>query len=155
MSFSVSGSFVIVLLGVFIAAGTVYATLWNTGERLADAEADQRDRLDRLQGTSIAVDSVGLISTVDCGVEIVATNEGETTLALNRTDLLLDNAYESGWRTDAELDDETGSTVSSTDLWFPGEQLRINASGLDAAPERVRLVTGPGVADSTGVDLTC
>ena len=151
MGFSVSGSMVLVLLGLFIGLGTFYGSFSNAAEQLADAENDHRQRLDRVQHTDVAIDSVSLLSGVDCGVEITANNTGERRLGLNRTDLLYDNEYRTGWRNGATIGGD-----ADTEIWLPGEQLTITTDDLLVAPDRIKLVTGPGVADTTEVsELTC
>ena len=142
MGFSVSGSLVVVLLGLFVALGAFYGSFSNTVERVTAAERDQLDRLDRVQHTDVAVDSVSLLSGVDCGLEVSVTNTGESKLDLNRTDLLYDNEYRTGWRSGATVEGD-----GSTDVWLPGETVTITTDGLPVAPERIKVVSGPGVAD--------
>jgi len=151
MGFSVSGSMVIVLLGLFIAAGAMYGSLSNTMEAVSDAREDRDDAADRLRHTDVQIDGVTLLSNASCSVAVTATNAGDTDLALNRTDLLFDNEYRAGWQADATVDGDAG-----TDLWLPGESLTVEVTGLVTAPDRIRLVSGPGVADATEVSgLAC
>lgn len=151
MGFSVSGSLVIVLLGLFIAAGAFYGSLSNTMERVSDAREDRDAAAERLRHTDVAIGTVTVLSEADCDVEITANNTGDTDLSVDRTDLLLDNEYRTGWRAGATVDGDGG-----TDLWLPGETLRIELSNLVSAPDRIRLVSGPGVADVAEVSgLAC
>jgi len=151
MGFSVSGSLVIVLLGLFLAVGTFYGSLSNTMEQVSDARDDRNDAAERLRHTDVRIDGVSLLSNASCGVAVTATNIGDTDVALNRTDLLFDNEYRTGWQADATVEND-----AATDLWLPGETLTIEIRSLAIAPDRVRLVSGPGVADVTEVSgLAC
>jgi len=151
MGFSVSGSLVVVMLGLFIAAGTVYGTLSNTMESVSDAREDRDAAADRLRHTDVEIDGASVLSEADCDIEVTATNTGDTELALDRTDFLFDNEYRTGWQANATVDGDNG-----TDLWLPGETLSAEFADLVAAPERIRLVSGPGVADLREVSgLAC
>jgi len=69
---------------------------------------------------------------------ITVENTGSTELAVSDVDVLVDNSYQTGYRTAVEGD-------TTTDLWLPRETLAINAT-VDTAPSGVKIVTGPGVA---------
>jgi flagellar protein FlaF len=142
MGFSVSASFVLILLGVFIAASAVYTTGGNTFERLNDARHDQAENLDAAHKTELNITSVGLTGTNDdCDVSFTVNNTGSTTLSLDETSLLIGNNYQTGWQGDATVD-----TDSATDLWSPGEQLGGERTGL-FSPDAVTVVTKTGVSD--------
>ncbi|WP_436923754.1 flagellin [Halosimplex amylolyticum] len=155
MGFSVSGSMVVVLLGLFIALGAYYGSVSNAMERVTEAREDRTDRFDRVRDTAIEITSISLLSDATCGVEVQVNNTGDTKLLVSDTDLLVDNEYRAQWD-DAVVDGTANGTEPNTELWFPGERLTIEESGLDAAPRSVKVVSGPGVADSQGVSsLSC
>lgn len=142
MGFSVSGSLVLVLLGLFVAAGAVATTGANTMERLAEAQGDRADRVRHVQDAAVDVTAVDLLAGVDCGVEVRANNTGSTTLSLTDTSLVFDDAVLTGWRDGAAVEGN-----ASTSLWAPGEQLVATLDALSTAPDGVTLVTKRGVAD--------
>lgn len=140
MGFGVSGSVVIVLFGLFIALGTFHVSGINTLERLSGAEAEQADHLRHVQESALNISSVTLTDSTNCDVEIAVNNTGSTALALNVTDLLLDNTVETDWEDGATVDGDV-----DTWLWFPGEQLVVTRAGLSAAPDSVSVITKTGI----------
>jgi len=146
MGFSVSGSWVLIFVGTFAAFGSLYSTTANTAEDYADARELQHQHLEEIQGTALSIRSVSLADGVSCGVNVSVENTGETTLDINETDLLYDNEYQVGWQSAAEVDGD-----DSTDIWRPGQTLSINDDDLLEAPDRIKLVAGPGVADTVEV----
>lgn len=151
MGFSVSGSFAIIALAALIAIGTVYPAMANGFESIRDAQrADQDAALER-QNTVINITRAEKDGNT---LEIEATNEGTTALAVSAVDIILDNTYV----THSRIDDDRNSQESvdgdtETELWLPGETYSISISTtvlgtLGVNPvERVKLVTGPGVTD--------
>jgi flagellar protein FlaF len=136
LGFSVSGSAAIVFVGIFLAFSTAYTASANGFERVNDARsAVDEDALEQ-RNTAIAVSN----ATYDNGtLSVTVTNEGATELSVEAVDLLVDNAYR---------DNFTARTVdgnASTDLWFPGERLYLEVS-VPSQPNRIKVVTGPGVA---------
>ncbi|MFB6164984.1 MAG: hypothetical protein ABEJ31_07480 [Haloarculaceae archaeon] len=140
MGFSVSGSFALLTIATVLALGGFYATTANVVERVTGATQAQQTHLRAAQETAIAVGNVTANPT--CGVRFNVTNVGDRRLSLNDTDLLVDGVYRTGWQAGATVDGD-----AATDLWLPGQRLSINVTtGLDAARDRLKLVTGPGVA---------
>jgi len=139
LGFSVSGSAAIVFVGIFLAFSTAYTASANGFERVNDARSAVDDEALERQNTALAVTNV----TYDAGTDtltVEAVNEGTTTLEIGAVDLLVDNAYR---------DNFTALTVAgddSTALWLPGERLRLEVNAT-SRPTRVKLVSGPGVAD--------
>lgn len=154
MGFSVSGSLVVVLLGLFIALSAYYGSVANAMERTNDARSAQQDRFDSVADSGLAITAVDVLSS-PCGVRVRVNNTGSTKFHLNDTDLLLDNDYRTGWEGDAVVEGTTNGTDGWTDLWLPGERLTVEETGLDAAPRSVKVVSGPGVADTEGVTAGC
>jgi flagellar protein FlaF len=150
VGFSVSGTFAIVFAGIFIVGSMLYGTAANNAERLQDATHEQRQQLDAVADTAVNVTDVQLLAG-GCGVAVLVNNTGDSDLLVNDTDLLLDGTYQTGWEASAKVDGD-----ASTDIWLPGEQLNASVDGLAAAPERVKVVTGPGVAGYQQTEaLTC
>lgn len=150
MGFSVSTSFAVIALGTLAALGGVYAATTNGVERVQDATQAQQERIGTVHETAINISTADLLDLglTGCGVELAVNNTGRTELSVNDTDLLVDGRYQTGWEDDATVDGD-----ADTDVWLPGEQLSVNVtSGLaDDRPDRVKVVTGSGVAASRPV----
>lgn len=146
MGFSVSGSAAIIFVAMFIAFGMWHSAVTNGFERVSDAQDAHADSQLERQNTEIVVDSAVLDQDED-QMRVRATNTGATGLSLNETDVLVDSEYETGWRDGADVASRT-----ETYLWAPGEQLEFNVSTTSA--DRVKLVTGPAVANTTEVSTT-
>jgi flagellar protein FlaF len=138
LGFSVSGSAAIVFVGLFLAFSTAYTASANGFERVADARsAVDEESLER-QNTAIAVTN----ATYDAGndtLRVDATNEGTTALRVDAVDVIVDNAYRD------DFADRRVAGNASTDLWLPGERLHLELTATER-PNRVKLVSGPGVA---------
>ncbi|WP_135362739.1 flagellin [Halosimplex halophilum] len=155
MGFSVSGSLVVVLLGLFVALSAYYGSVANAGERLHDARAAESDRIDGIADSDIAITGLDVVTDPSCGIRVEVNNTGSTELLLSDTDLLLDNGYRTGWAGAAVVDGTANGSEPGTDLWLPGERLTVEETGLDAAPRSVKVVSGPGVAATRGVTASC
>ncbi|WP_251343825.1 hypothetical protein [Haloplanus halophilus] len=137
MGFSVSGSAAIIFVGVFLAFSTAYTASADGFERVSDARSAVDEQALERQNTVIDVTNASY-GNGTLSVEVV--NEGATGLSVGAVDLLVDNAYR---------DNFTARTVAgsnSTDLWLPGERLRLDVSAPNR-PDRIKVVSGPGVAD--------
>lgn len=155
MGFSVSGTFVILLMGLFIALSAFYGSVSNNTERVTEAKLAQQEHSDQIHDVAFNITSVSLLSDVTCGVQIQANNTGGEPLQLNETDLLLDNDYRQDWQSDAVVASDTYGDEPGTELWFPGERLTIEDTAIDTAPRSVKLVSGPGVAQTREVSAAC
>lgn len=143
MGFSVSGSAAILFLGFLAAFGMVYTATSNGFEQTTDANREARDALLDQQNTAIEITNVTFVNNDTLHVH--ANNTGSTSLSVNATDVLVDNEYLTGFVFE-RVDGQDG-----TDLWLPGEELHLKYTydtNQSTAPDRVRVVTGPGVADS-------
>nr|WP_257628478.1 flagellin [Haloplanus salinarum] len=139
LGFSVSGSAAIVFVGIFLAFSTAYTASANGFERVSDARTDVDDEALERQNTALDIANV----TYDAGngtLIVDVDNEGSTGLSVGAVDLLVDNDYRDNF-TARNVDGD-----ASTDLWLPGERLHLEVS-LSDRPTRVKIVTGPGVAD--------
>jgi len=140
LGFSVSGSAAIIFVGIFLAFSSAYTASANGFERVTDAKSAVDEEALERQNTALTVTN----ATYDAGndtLTVEAVNEGTTALEIGAVDLIVDNAYR---------DDFTARTVggdNSTALWLPGERLHLEVNAT-TRPTRVKLVSGPGVADA-------
>ena len=135
MGFSVSGSAALIFVAAFIGFGMFYSATANSAEMVTEAREDRSDR--QLDRTNTAIE----ITTVNYDTDylnITVENTGTTELTVSDVDVLFDNDYQTGYRTAVEGD-------TTTDLWLSQETLAINAT-VAPQPNRVKIVTGPGVA---------
>lgn len=143
--FSTSGSLLIIFTGLFIALGGLYTATANTGERLADATDDQQEEFQDVQQSNIEASAVWNETSSNLTVRI--NNTGETTLSVDAVDVVVDGEY-------VALGDFDRVEVegSETGIWRPEEQLTLEGDAtLTSAPDRVKVVTGAGVADTATV----
>jgi flagellar protein FlaF len=144
MGFGVSGATAIIFLGLFIAAGTVLTTTSATVERIDEAQDERQERLLDRRNTEITVTNAVYNNTTGT-LNLSVANRGSTTLSVNGTTVLVDNAYNSTATATVEGN-------ADTDLWEPGETMRLNASM--AEPTRVKVISEFGVADASTVTVT-
>ena len=140
MGFSVSGSAAIIFVGIFLAFSSAYTASANGFERVSDANSAVGDEALERQNTALTVSN----ATYDAGNDTLSVdviNEGSTSLSVNATDLIVDNTYRGNYTT-RHVDGD-----NSTDLWLPGEQLHFEVNAT-TRPNRVKVVSGPGVADA-------
>jgi archaellum component FlaF (FlaF/FlaG flagellin family) len=148
MGFGTSGSFLVIFAGLFLAVGTLYTATANVSEQLNEAGEDHRERHLTVQGTSVQISSAEWNDSAS-NLTVSVANDGETTLSAEHTDVVVDGAYVSVASFQRrEVDGR------STDVWRPGEQLVLEDSdAVTASPERVKVVTGSGVADVAEVSV--
>ncbi|MFC6756967.1 MULTISPECIES: flagellin [Haloarcula] len=137
MGFSVSGSAALIFVAAFIGFGMFYSAAANSTEMVNDAREDRSDQQLERTNTEIEITTVNYNVTSNY-LNVTVENTGSTELAVSDVDVLVDNSYQTGYRTAVE--GETG-----TDLWLPRETLAINTT-VDTTPSAVKIVTGPGVA---------
>jgi|AntRauTorcE11898_2_1112593.scaffolds.fasta_scaffold62422_1 flagellar protein FlaF len=143
MGFSVSGSAAILFVGMFLAFGMFFTASANSFESVSEAQQDRTDLNLEQKNTAITITKANASGGT---LTVWVNNTGGTYLALSETSLLLDNDYQSDWRDGAEVDGD-----GATDLWSPGERLEVTLSP-PLAPDRVKVVTKTGVADTEVVD---
>ncbi|GCF14136.1 hypothetical protein Harman_20710 [Haloarcula mannanilytica] len=141
MGFSVSGSAAVIFVAAFIGFGMFYSATANSFERVNDAREDQRDRLLDQQNTDISLVSATWNSSGSEDLVVTVDNTGSETLSVEETDLLVDNDYRSNYETAVD-------GVGSTDIWASQERLEITVSSLSSQPDRVKIVTENGIADT-------
>jgi flagellar protein FlaF len=147
MGFSVSGSAAVLFIAAFVSVGILYSAAFNGYERVQDADDAHGEQVLERRNTAVSIVSEtynGSAGTMTVNV----SNDGATTLSVSETDLLVDGEYRAP-------DSYISSSVAgnnSTDVWAPGETLtlKVNASETDA-PDRVKIVTGPGVTATSEV----
>lgn len=143
MGFSVSGSTAIIFLAMFLSFGMFYSSAYNGFERVNDAQTFQSEHVLEQQNTGLNITKLNYSTGY---LNVTVNNTGTTTLDVSDTDVLVDGVYVSEKSVAAR--DVDGN--NDTELWLPGESLhyRINVS---AGPKRVKVVTGPGPADTVVV----
>lgn len=147
MGFSVSGSAAIVFVGLLIAFGTWHTATANNFERVSDAQADRTDAAVEQRNTRVAVVAATYDGTAE-ELTVRVNNTGAAQLRLSTSDLLVDGEYVSNWQSGATVDGD-----GATDLWLSGEQLEVVLSRT-TQPDRVKLATESGVADTAEVTAT-
>lgn len=138
MGFSVSASAAIVAIGILVSFGMIYSTVVATNEEFGRAKQVSEESLLEQQNTDVEVANVSYDAGNDT-LTVLVNNTGASTLSVAAVDLIVDNDYQANFTTKAVEGD------TETDLWVPGEQLRMEVT-YDSTPSRVRVVTGPGVA---------
>lgn len=143
MGFSVSGAAAIIFASMFIAFGVWYTAADNSFNQITDAQDARTGGALEQANTDVEVAS----ATVEAETLTVAVdNTGAVELSLAATDLLVDGEFVADWEADATVEDST-----ETDLWLPGETLTIELT-VDVEPERIKVVTGSGVATTAEVE---
>lgn len=140
MGFSISGSTVVIFIGLLVSAATLYPAVDGAQEARADAIDDKSERMLVTTNTAVAITDV---DTTGDSVVVAVENTGTTTLEVGAVDLLVDGAY--------RLPDTTAvGDNAETTTWQPGERLELTISNA-SNPDRVKVVTGPGVAATAEV----
>ncbi|CCQ32949.1 flagellin protein [Halorhabdus tiamatea SARL4B] len=145
MGFSVSGSAAILLVAFFVAFGTFYSAASNSMETVNEARSAAQDDLLTQQNTAINLTDVTVAFNVSGNqryyVNATVENTGATGLDVEDTDFLLDGRLQTSFL-DRAVDGD-----SSTDVWATGQRLTANMT-TDTQPDRLKVVSGPGVADA-------
>lgn len=142
---SVSGSYAVVAIAVFIALGVMIPAVSNTGEEASGAVQDQFERSENVAGTDISIVGSDYNFATDT-FTVSVENTGGTRLSVRDTDVLVDGEYvTAGART------TTVAGASTTDLWAQGETIEISVDS--QLPDRVKVVTEHGVAAFAEVDI--
>jgi flagellar protein FlaF len=144
MGFSVSGAAAIIFASMFVAFGMWYTAAANGFERVADAETEQTDGTLEQRNTHVEITTASYDNGTDT-LTVAAVNRGASQLSLSGTDLLVDGRYVEGWQTPATVESN-----GVTDLWLAEETLTISLSRA-SQPDRVKVVTASGVADTAEV----
>lgn len=138
MGFSVSGATVILFLAFMVSGLALTSAIESASEaRNTGVDAEEQRILDRINA-DINVTEMVYNGTSD-ELAVTVRNTGSTTLDTGDTDLLVDGRLELPASTAVEND--TGRS-----LWTPGTNASLTVDGLTQRPDRVKIVTGPGVA---------
>lgn len=139
MGFSVSGATAVVFIGLLVSTATLYPAADAYAEHRVDALESRNERALMQQNTGVELGDVAYDTSTDT-LTIEANNTGATTLSVTKLDLLVDGTY-----TATAAGDVVVAGSATTGLWAPGEQLTITLTR-STTPDRVKLVTGPGVS---------
>lgn len=146
MGFSVSGSAVIVFIGLVVAAGIAVPPLMGSVGNLASAQGTQIDQGTERLNTDVEIASATYDDDAE-ELEIELENAGTTSLSVADTDLLVDGAIQ----TDADGLETAVEANGDAELWLPAETLTMTVDATD--PDRVKVVTGNGIERATD-DIT-
>jgi flagellar protein FlaF len=142
MGFSVSGSAVIVFIGVMVAAGIAVPSVVGSFGSLAGAHGNQVDRGVDALNTDIAIET----ATYDGGTNELTLeigNVGSTTLGVGDTSALVDGVIPAS----ADVTTDVGGD-GNAGLWLPGEMLTVTIGNVDSEPNRVKIVAENGIAET-------
>jgi flagellar protein FlaF len=138
MGFSVSGATAVVYVGLLVSAAVLVPAVDRYAERHVEAVETRDERaLDR-RNAGVGAPNATYNATSDRLV-VVVENTGATTFGVAQVDLLVDGAYVAVAPANATVD---GAEAT---VWLPGERLRFVVDE-PARPDRVKVVTGDGVA---------
>lgn len=144
MGFSVSGSAAIIFAGLLIGFSIFYGAASNTVERVSDARQERADDLVEQRNIDIEFALYDDNGQLEVGIN----NNGSKSLSVSKTDIIVDNTYETPTETKIVYDD--GTTDPDTDVWEPGTRLNMTVDV--SSPSRVKVVTEHGVAVSIPVE---
>jgi len=139
VGFSVSGSAVIIFVGMMVAAGIAVPALVGSMGALADSQGEQVDRGIDTLNTEFEVTSATYNESGQDKLKVNLTNTGSTTLTLEGTSVLIDGEIRPG--------------LTGTGLWLPGDPLTIT-TGESSKPSSVKIVVENGIAETiTGAEI--
>lgn len=146
MGFSVSGSVAIISIGVLVAFGVMFPAVVDSSHQVSEAQSTQSERILDQQNTEITIDNATYDGT-NLTVDVV--NEGAVALDVEETDVVVDGHYVTPDETTVYQSLNKTGGEAATSVWLSGEVLEITV-GVDAQPDRVKVVTETGVSDATG-----
>ncbi|MFT4931306.1 MAG: flagellar protein FlaF [Natronomonas sp.] len=146
MGFSVSGATAVIFVGLLISTATLYPAVDRYAERRSEAITARNDRLLTRQNTAIEMVNATYNASTN-RLTVSVQNTGSSTLAVSEIDLLVDGEYVLLSKADTTVGDD-----SATGLWAPGETLTITTTD-PSAPNRIKIVTGPGIAVTATVGV--
>lgn len=133
----------VLFIGLFVAVGIAYPTVQAAYDERRTAIQDRDERALDLRNTAIEFKNVSYDGTE---LTVNISNNGSTTLSVQRSDLLVNGVLQ------GQRDLDSVSVDGNTDrkLWQPGEVLSIVVTP-NEKPVRVKFVTEQGVAITTEV----
>jgi flagellar protein FlaF len=147
MGFSVSGAAAIIFASMLVAFGMWFTATANSFDQVSESRELRTDGVLESSNTAVEIVSATYNESGNGRLVVNVNNTGAAGLSLNATDLLIDGAFVEGWQPDATVDGNGG-----TDLWLAGEQLTVTRDPA-TAPDRVKIVTPSGVADTGAVEV--
>jgi len=139
VGFSVSGSAVIIFVGMMVAAGIAVPALVGSMGALADSQGEQVDRGIDALNTEFEVTSATYNESGNGNLDLDIKNTGSTTLTLEGTSVLIDG--------------EIRPSLTGTGLWVPGETITITTDE-SSKPDSVKIVAENGIAETiTGAEI--
>lgn len=139
----------VLAVALIAGLGGLYVATANAVESVTEAGAARHDASVALVGTAVNVTTAQWEIT-DSNLTITVTNTGDRVLEASAVDAIVDGRF-----VGFEDFERTEVGGRNTDVWRPGEQLVLEDGDtvLDyfSTPDRVKVVTGPGVADAAGV----
>ncbi len=146
MGFSVSGSAAIVFVGVVVAAGIAIPSIVGSFGSMAGAQGAQTDRGVEALNTDIVIETTTYDDTEE-ELEVQLQNAGSTTLSVDDTSVLVDGSIPPSGDVTIEVEDDVGA-----ELWLPAETLNVTVENVGSEPERVKIVTENGIAETTEIE---
>ena len=147
MGFSTSGATAVLLVGLLVAVGIAYPVLQDAQNARLSAIDDRDDRTLDLRNSDIELEEAqyddGEDEDDESTLTVDVTNTGSTTLSVPATDLLVDGIYRPVGEDETAVDE-----IETRELWQPGETLTFTVV-VDDRPERVKVVTEHGIAETT------
>ncbi len=140
MGFSVSGSAAIVFIGVIVATGIALPPLIGSFGALTGAQGDQIDRGIDALNTEFEIESATYDGEAE-RLELRLENSGSTTLSVADTTVLIDGVVRTDFETEVDGD-------ADAELWLPGTELVVTFDGGTDEPDRVKIVTENGIAET-------
>jgi flagellar protein FlaF len=147
MGFSVSGAAAIIFASMLVAFGMWFTATANSFDQVSESRELRTDGVLESSNTAVEIVSATYNKSGNGRLVVEVNNTGAAGLSLNATDLLIDGAFVEGWQPDATVDGNGG-----TDLWLAGEQLTVTRDPA-TAPDRVKIITPSGVADTGAVEV--
>jgi len=148
MGFSVSGATAVIFIGLLVSVSTLYPAIDQHSERRSEAIGERDERALTMRNTAIDLTRATVNNenpgNGDKTLLVKVDNDGASTLAVSKTDLLVDGVYMSP------------STVidgdQDTDVWTSGETLELTLTiDESASPTQVKVVTDHGIAATAEV----
>lgn len=149
MGFSVSGATAVIFIGLLVSVSTLYPAIDQHSERRSEAIGERDERALTMRNTAIDLTSA-TVADPDTGddtktLTVAVDNDGASTLAVSKTDLLVDGTYQIP-------DVATVDGTAATDVWTSGETLELTLTiDESASPTQVKVVTDHGIAATAEV----
>lgn len=123
----------------------LYTVTANTGETLAEARDARATHQRAVASSAVEIASASWNQTTT-NLTITVTNTGERTVDVDKLDVLVDGRYRPLTAFNRTVEG------TATDIWRPDERLVLETgSDLTTAPDRVKVVTANGLADTAEV----